>query len=73
MFTLLSGKDRACTGKHVYETLEDAERAASAHNRWDGRDHDVEPYQCPHCHKFHKGRKMAELVESLIALARSIN
>lgn len=67
-YTSLSGRDTACEGKQAYDTAEDAERAAAAHNRWSGRNHDVEPYACPFCGKYHKGRVVSPLVLNLISL-----
>lgn len=54
--TLAGGERRSCSSKAVYDTFDKAEAASVAHNRWPGRDHDVEPYGCPFCGKFHKGR-----------------
>lgn len=60
MFPLTVGLRVVCN-KFTYETLEDAERAAEAHNRWPGRDHDVEAYHCLFCGKYHKGGKLSDV------------
>jgi hypothetical protein len=65
---LRCGRARTCGTKQPYESELDAERAAAAHNRWKERRHDVEPYPCAFCEKWHVGRVMAmEELEGLIA------
>ena len=53
-----SGQNSTCGRKQAYETEEDAARAAVHHNQWKGRHHDVEPYPCAFCEKWHLGRVM---------------
>jgi hypothetical protein len=56
------GRETTCGKKHGYETEEEAGRAAEAHNRWEGRRHDVEPYPCYFCAMWHIGRIMPEAI-----------
>jgi len=41
---LACGKERTCGKKQSYSDEDSALSAAGAHNRWEGRKHDVEPY-----------------------------
>lgn len=63
----LCGQEKTCGSKHAYESEGEAERAAQAHNRWSERRHDVEPYPCAFCRKWHIGRVMPpEAMEAII-------
>jgi hypothetical protein len=65
---LASGREKTCGQKTAYETEEHASRSAAAHNRWAKRKHDVEPYPCAFCHKWHIGGIMpVELLEAIAA------
>jgi hypothetical protein len=67
----ICGQEKTCGGKHAYEGEAEAERAAEAHNRWAERRHDVEPYPCAFCRKWHIGRvippEAMEAMEAIIA------
>ena len=54
----LCGRERTCGMKRGFDAEEKAIAAANAHNRWDGRLHDVEAYPCPFCHYWHIGKIM---------------
>ncbi|GEM_PF-4998167 len=54
----ICGKDKTCAGKKPFDEEDAAQRAANAHNRWEGRRHDVEPYPCAFCEQWHIGRIM---------------
>lgn len=54
----LSGVERTCGKKNSFLTEEAAQKAANAHNRWDKRKHDVEPYPCFFCKTWHIGNIM---------------
>jgi hypothetical protein len=56
---LKCGEDKTCGKKTKFETEEAASKAALAHNRWEKRKHDVEPYPCAFCHKWHVGGIMS--------------
>ncbi len=62
------GKDKACRNKTGFQTETAAYKAADAHNRWEGRKHDVEVYPCPFCRLWHLGgiwpvEKMLETIQ----------
>jgi hypothetical protein len=63
----IAGKEKTCGKKNAYENEEAGQKAASAHNRWDKRRHDVEAYPCAFCDKWHIGNIMpVELMEEII-------
>jgi hypothetical protein len=64
---LASGAERTCGKKQKFKTEADATRASDAHNRWDKRKHDVEPYPCAFCSEWHIGGVMP--LEVLTAMA----
>jgi hypothetical protein len=65
---LKCGQERTCGSKRRYESEPQAGRAAAAHNRWSERKHDVEPYPCAFCDRWHLGRVMSvEELEAVIA------
>jgi len=53
-----AGVERTCGKKARHPDEEQARKAAEAHNRWDKRHHDVEPYPCAFCGQWHIGRVM---------------
>lgn len=53
-----AGYSRSCEGKRQFPVENEALTAAQAHNRWPKRRHDVEPYPCAFCGKWHIGGKM---------------
>lgn len=59
------GVKKTCGKKKKFPSEKDAEAAASFHNNWKNKRHDVEHYPCPFCGFWHIGRKMSfdELVE----------
>ena len=61
------GEHRVCGKKIAFETEEKAIRAMNHHNKWEGRNHDVEHYPCPFCEKWHIGCIMPEDVMKEIA------
>jgi hypothetical protein len=64
---LISGREKTCGKKTAHETEELAINAAEAHNRWEKRRHDVEPYPCAFCRKWHIGGIMPiSLLESIL-------
>jgi hypothetical protein len=67
---LISGRDKTCATKHAYEAEESALQAANAHNRWQKRRHDVEPYPCAFCAKWHIGRIMPVAILEAICAQR---
>jgi hypothetical protein len=65
---LVSGREKTCGKKTAYAAEDEAVRASVAHNRWEKRRHDVEPYPCAFCKQWHIGRVMPiELLESIAA------
>lgn len=65
---LRCGREHTCGNKQAYEGEADAGRAAVAHNRWTERKHDVEPYPCAFCERWHIGRIMTvDELEAIIA------
>ena len=54
-----AGIEKTCGNKNKFENIEDAQRAANAHNHWEKRNHDVEPYPCFFCETWHIGRIMS--------------
>ena len=54
----VAGQEKTCGKKAAYASEEAATRAAAAHNRWDKRRHDVEPYPCAFCQQWHVGNIM---------------
>ncbi len=61
-----SGQDKTCGKKNKYEDEQAANKAASSHNKWKNRRHDVEPYPCCFCHQWHIGNIMPiELLRSI--------
>ena len=63
----IAGRDKTCGKKNAFETEEAAQKASDAHNRWEKRHHDVEPYPCAFCEKWHIGGVMSvELLESIV-------
>jgi len=62
-----SGPQQTCGRKQRYETEEAARAGADAHNRWDKRHHDVEPYPCAFCGKWHIGKVMPiDVLEKIV-------
>lgn len=62
----LAGVEKTCGKKNSFDTEEEAQKAANAHNKWKERRHDVEPYPCAFCEKWHIGNIMPlELLESM--------
>ncbi len=51
----LSGEAKTCGRKARYLSEEIALAAASSHNLWKERRHDVEPYPCAFCGQWHIG------------------
>ncbi|WP_020469764.1 hypothetical protein [Zavarzinella formosa] len=66
---LVSGREKTCGKKMAYQSEELAVRAATAHNRWDKRRHDVEPYPCAFCQNWHVGNIMPLALLEAIAAA----
>lgn len=65
----ICGEERTCGTKIQHETLENAERAADAHNKWRKKRHDVQPYPCHFCKQWHIGGVMTvEDLERIIEL-----
>jgi hypothetical protein len=62
-----AGEERTCGSKNAFETEENAQKASDAHNKWKERRHDVEPYPCAFCHKWHIGKIMPVEVLELFA------
>jgi hypothetical protein len=56
----ICGKQKTCGKKHAYADEETATRGAAAHNRWEKRSHDVEPYPCAFCSSWHVGGIITE-------------
>ena len=62
----IAGREKTCGKKNSFETEEKAQKAADSHNRWKERRHDVEPYPCFFCQKWHIGNIMPlELLEAM--------
>jgi hypothetical protein len=55
----ICGRERTCGVKRPFDDEAAAQKAALAHNAWVRRKHDVEPYPCPFCGKWHIGRVMS--------------
>lgn len=55
---LKAGIERTCGKKNPYNSFVTAQKAANSHNRWDKRNHDVEPYPCAFCLQWHLGKIM---------------
>lgn len=53
-----SGSEKTCGKKNKFVDEQAAQKAADAHNRWDKRKHDVEPYPCAFCSQWHIGNIM---------------
>jgi hypothetical protein len=66
---LVSGREKTCGKKTTYESEDLATQAAAAHNRWSKRRHDVEPYPCAYCRKWHVGKIMPLALLEAIAAA----
>lgn len=63
----ISGQEKTCGKKIKYETEDKAQAAATNHNRWKDRRHDVEPYPCCFCSLWHVGNIMSpELMRQII-------
>lgn len=63
----IAGQERTCGKKNAFADEPAAQKAADAHNRWDKRRHDVEPYPCAFCNQWHIGNKMpVEVLEQII-------
>jgi hypothetical protein len=56
----ICGQERTCGSKRGFNTEAEADKAAQAHNAWKERKHDVEPYPCYFCAKWHIGGIMTE-------------
>jgi hypothetical protein len=64
----LSGREKTCGRKTPYASEGLALAAAEAHNRWQERKHDVEPYPCAFCQQWHIGGIMPlSLLEAMAA------
>ena len=61
------GESRSCGKKTCFLNEEKVQRAADAHNIWEGRQHDVEAYPCPFCNQWHIGRVMSMEILQVIA------
>ncbi len=66
---LKSGQEKTCGKKTAFADEASAQKAAGAHNRWEKRRHDVEPYPCAFCQKWHIGGIMP--IEVLRSFAES--
>jgi hypothetical protein len=66
----ICGQERTCGTKRPFEDEIAAQKAALAHNAWASRKHDVEPYPCAFCGKWHIGRVMSAVeLQAIIASA----
>jgi hypothetical protein len=54
-----AGIERTCGKKTKFADEEKAEKAATHHNSWQERKHDVEAYPCAFCGGWHIGRIMS--------------
>ena len=53
------GHGKTCGLKKKYETEADAIAASRCHNAWPRKRHEVEPYPCAFCGKWHIGGVMS--------------
>lgn len=58
----ICGEEKTCGKKNAFNNEEAAQKASNHHNKWEGRNHDVEPYPCAFCNKWHIGNIMSEQV-----------
>jgi len=61
------GEQSTCGSKRKFSCELEAQKAADAHNKWDRRKSDAEPYPCAFCKAWHIGRKMTvEYLKSVV-------